>query len=154
MKYKTTNDIKKKSDSSQKEKITNNAKSNKIDDVFSGSDCDSECTSLVEVKSTDGLDINNSLFRFGGKKFPFIKVNGEFYFKGKEIAEALGYADTDQAIRDHVSEEYRIKLEDIFRPANLAGLKSGDIFRPPDLGGLKMGNVEYTIYIKCSSNSS
>ena len=31
--------------------------------------------------------------------------DGEIYFKAKDVAEALGYADTDKAIRNHVWEE-------------------------------------------------
>jgi hypothetical protein len=74
-----------------------------------------------------------------------------------------GCGDTDKDIRDHVSEEYRIKLggisnppnsggleirkkksSGIFRPPKSGGLKSGDIFRPPNLGGLKIGGVDLT----------
>ena len=45
----------------------------------------------------------------------FIKTDDdEIYFVGKDVAEILGYKDTDQAIRDHVDEEdkktYPVKM--------------------------------------------
>jgi prophage antirepressor-like protein len=40
-----------------------------------------------------------------------IKNNEDIYFKGKEIANILGYKDTDQAMRIHVEEEDKKKME-------------------------------------------
>ena len=92
-------------------------KSKKIYDIVSDSDNDIE--SLVvrspEVKPKNGIDLCNNVFDYLGKKFNFIKVGDKFYFKGKEIAEALGYVDTKSALQDHVSKEYKIKLGDIFK---------------------------------------
>lgn len=39
--------------------------------------------------------------------------NGNQWFCGKDVAKALGYSNTNQAIRDHVFDEDRIKLEDL-----------------------------------------
>jgi len=36
------------------------------------------------------------------------QINGEVWFIGKDVAEALGYGDTDQALRKHVDNEDRI----------------------------------------------
>jgi prophage antirepressor-like protein len=44
-----------------------------------------------------------------------IKVKEEIYFKGKEIAEILGYNDTDKAIRNHVEDEDKSKLEELVK---------------------------------------
>jgi anti-repressor protein len=35
----------------------------------------------------------------------FIKVDDEIWFKGNIVAKAMGYKDTDDAIRQHVDEE-------------------------------------------------
>lgn len=37
-----------------------------------------------------------------------VEINGEPWFVGKEIAMALGYADTDQALRKHVDDEDKL----------------------------------------------
>ena len=38
-------------------------------------------------------------------QFRYIVIDGEIYFIGKDVAEILGYKDTDQAIRYNVDEE-------------------------------------------------
>lgn len=47
-----------------------------------------------------------------------VEQDGEPLFAGKDVAEALGYKDTDKAIRDHVDDEDKVVL----KPADLAGL--------------------------------
>lgn len=42
-----------------------------------------------------------------------IRHNDQLYFKAKEVALALGYEEPKNAIRAHVPEEYRKRLEDI-----------------------------------------
>ena len=39
--------------------------------------------------------------------------NNEQWFCGKDVAKALGYSNTNQALRDHVFEEDRLTLEDL-----------------------------------------
>ena len=41
--------------------------------------------------------------------------DGEIFFKAKDVALALGYANTDDAVKRHVSEEYNMGLGDIPR---------------------------------------
>ena len=59
-----------------------------------------------------------------------ILIDGEIWFAGKDVAKALGYTDTDQAIREHIDEEDK----KIFKPVDLTGLN------PADLAGLKIPN--------------
>ena len=40
-------------------------------------------------------------------------VDGNVWFRGKDVAKALGYKDTAQAVRDNVEEEDRQKLEEL-----------------------------------------
>jgi anti-repressor protein len=50
----------------------------------------------------------NKLEIFNNPEFGQIRateINGEPYFVGKDIAEALGYTNPQKAIRDHVDEE-------------------------------------------------
>lgn len=47
-----------------------------------------------------------------------VEIDGEPWLVGKDVAQALGYSDTDKAIRTHVDDEDK----QIFKPADLAGL--------------------------------
>ena len=53
----------------------------------------------------------NELQLFNNSEFGAIRaieVNGEPWFVGKDVAEALGYSDTDQALRKHVDDEDKL----------------------------------------------
>ncbi len=55
--------------------------------------------------------MNNELRIFENAEFGQIRtvqLNNETYFVGKDVATALGYADTDQAMRKHVAEEDKL----------------------------------------------
>ena len=39
-----------------------------------------------------------------------LNVNGEVWFKGKDVAKMLDYANTKQAIAQHVDDEDKVKL--------------------------------------------
>ena len=46
-------------------------------------------------------------------KMQTIATNGQLYFKAKEVARALGYENTRDALARHVPEEYKKRLADI-----------------------------------------
>src|SRR5690625_1125560 len=53
----------------------------------------------------------NELMTYVSKEFGpvrAIEIDGEPWLIGKDVAEALGYSDTDQAIRRHVDEEDKL----------------------------------------------
>ena len=52
----------------------------------------------------------------------FINDDNEIHFRGKDIATALGYENTEQAIRVNVDEEDKAKLSGICRPLDDSGL--------------------------------
>ena len=52
-------------------------------------------------------------------KMRSIQIDGEPWFVGKDVAAALGYADTDKAIREHIDDEDK----NLIKPAEIAGLK-------------------------------
>lgn len=63
----------------------------------------------------------NALTVFNNPEFGEIRtveIDGEPWLVGKDVALALGYSDTDKAIRTHVDDEDK----QIFKPADLAGL--------------------------------
>ena len=42
-----------------------------------------------------------------------ICINGDPWFRGKDVAMLLGYTDTKQAIRTHVEDDCKKKLEEL-----------------------------------------
>lgn len=60
------------------------------------------------------INFGDKLFEYKGNKFKFVNIDGNIYFKGKDIAEFLEYKDTKSAIIDHVKEKYKVKLKELF----------------------------------------
>ena len=54
------------------------------------------------------------------KEIRAIEIDNEPWFVGKDVAEALGYSDTDKAVRTHVD----LDDKQILNPADLAGLRN------------------------------
>ena len=52
-------------------------------------------------------------FIFNNKPIVCVVVGGDPWFKGKDIATLLDYADTKQAIAKNVSEDDRKKMEEL-----------------------------------------
>ena len=52
-------------------------------------------------------------FSFNNKPIACVVVGGDPWFRGKDIATSLGYADTKQAIAKNVSEDDRKKMEEL-----------------------------------------
>lgn len=50
----------------------------------------------------------NEIFNFHGQKVRTVTVDNKPYFVGKDVAEILGYARTDNAIRNHVDEDDKL----------------------------------------------
>ena len=47
-------------------------------------------------------------FNFDNQKVRTLAINGQPYFVGKDVAEILGYGDTNKAIRKHVDDEDKL----------------------------------------------
>ena len=62
------------------------------------------------------------IFTYEGKKLNIIKKDDDIWFRGKTVADILGYEDTKKAIFKHVDEEDKCSLK---------RLKSGGTNRPP-----------------------
>lgn len=50
----------------------------------------------------------SQLFNFNGQQVRTLVSNNQPYFVGKDVAEILGYGDTNQAIRKHVDDEDKL----------------------------------------------
>jgi len=53
------------------------------------------------------------LFNFNGSEIQWYDSNGEPWFRANEVAKILGYTCPRYAIRDHMDDEYKKKLEDL-----------------------------------------
>jgi prophage antirepressor-like protein len=59
-----------------------------------------------------------------GRAVPYLLMGaGQVWFRGKSLADSLGYAEPGRAVRDHVPDEYKLSYEDL--------LKSGGGAAPP-----------------------
>ena len=60
------------------------------------------------------LDLINNILKYNGKNIKYvIDKENKPWFKGKDVAILLDYENTDQAIRLHISENDKQKLEKI-----------------------------------------
>lgn len=50
----------------------------------------------------------NEIFNFKGQQVRTVTISGEPYFVGKDVADVLGYNDTNQAVRKHVDDEDKL----------------------------------------------
>jgi prophage antirepressor-like protein len=75
---------------------------------------------LVVSNSINVIDYNQNLLYFNKKTIKYFYYNDTIYFKGKEVADILGYSDYDQAIRMHIDKEDKIETS-FFNPVNLTG---------------------------------
>lgn len=56
--------------------------------------------------------LNNIISQsFEGQEIRIAEVNNEIYFVGKDVAEALGYANSRQALADHVWDEFKADVQ-------------------------------------------
>lgn len=81
------------------------------------------------------FDLINHAEQYGSQKIDMVICNNKHWFKGKDIARLLEYKNTDGALRDHVDNNYKILLHNLY-----------DRFNPLKSKGLR-GNQKNTIYI-------
>ena len=65
------------------------------------------------------MSIIEKAFRYEENEISVIKCRDEIWFRGKDIAEALGYEKTRNAILKHVDDDDKSILEDIRRVPKL-----------------------------------
>ena len=128
------------------EKMLNELKKQKEYEKFNfDSDVESDDEAVILASKNEVKQNNNDFgkFDFWGHTFNYIIVDEEYdegeiqpmiYFSGKEIAKFLEYKKPEKAISDHVDNDYKKTLEEIYN------------FRPPELGGLTY-NQKKSIYI-------
>ena len=77
------------------------------------------------------MSIIKKVFHYEGNEISVIKCRDEIWFRGKDIAKALGYEKTRNAILKHVDDDDKSILEDIRRGAQI-----GDPFKNEQGGSI------------------
>ena len=94
------------------------------------------------------MSIIEKAFHFNENKINVVKCNDDIWFKGRDIANALGYENPGKAIRIHVDSDDKMPIDEL-----LTVSKGGSDSDPPSKGGPKSGlpsetnNQRSTIYI-------
>ena len=92
--------------------------------------------------------IIEKVFHFNENQINVVKCNDDIWFKGKDIANALGYENPGKAIRIHVDSDNKMPINEL-----LTVSKGGSKSDPPSKGGPKSGlpsEINYqrsTIYV-------
>ena len=59
------------------------------------------------------MSIMEKVFKYEETDLPIIKYRDEIWFRGKSVAEILGYAIQHKAIREHIDPEDRVKIAEL-----------------------------------------
>ena len=94
------------------------------------------------------MSIVEKVFHFNENQINVVKCNDDIWFKGKDIANALGYENPGKAIRIHVDSDDKMPIDEL-----LTVSKGGSDSDLPSKGGPKSGptsEINYqrsTIYV-------
>ena len=103
---------------------------------------------LKEMCIYINMSIMEKVFHYNESKINVVKCNDDIWFKGRDIANALGYENPGKAIRIHVDSDDKMPLNEL-----LTVSKGGSDSDPPSKGGPKSGppsEINYqrsTIYV-------
>ena len=87
------------------------------------------------------MSIIEKAFHFNENKINVVKCNDDIWFKGRDIANALGYENPGKAIRIHVDSDDKMPIDEL-----LTVSKGGSDSDPPSKGGPKSGLPSETNY--------
>ena len=76
---------------------------------------DDEIMIPTETSGEQAINLCNNLFTYAKRQFGIVLVDNKPYFRAKDIADFLEYTNTMKAIRDHVKDKYKIKLDDLLK---------------------------------------
>ena len=63
------------------------------------------------INTKYSMSIIEKVFKYEENKISVIKIKGEIWFRGKDIAKALGYERPRKTVLDHVNSEDKLSLE-------------------------------------------
>ena len=94
------------------------------------------------------MSVIEKVFHFNKNQINVVKCNNDIWFKGKDIANSLGYENLGNAIRIHVDSDDKMPIDELLTVSK--GVSNSDT---PSKGGLKSGlpsKINYqrsTIYV-------
>ena len=91
------------------------------------------------------MSIIKKVFSYEETELPVIKYKDEIWFRGKTVAEILGYAIHREAIREHVDPEDRVRLIELRGGTNRSSSLRASGSR--SVSDLLTNNEKNTIYI-------
>ena len=80
------------------------------------------------------MSIIEKVFKYEESKINVVKYNDDIWFKGRDIANALGYENPGKAIRIHVDSDDKMPIDEL-----LTVSKWGSELDPPSKGGPNSG---------------
>ena len=80
------------------------------------------------------MSIIEKVFHFNKNQISVVKCNDDIWFKGKDIANALGYENPGKAIRIHVDSDDKMPINELLMIS-----KGGSESDPPSKGDPKGG---------------
>ena len=89
------------------------------------------------------MSIAEKAFHFNENQINVVKCNDDIWFKGKDIANALGYENPGKAIRIHVDSDDKMPINELLMVS-----KGGVRFGPPSKEGPKSGPTSEINYQK------
>ena len=87
------------------------------------------------------MSIIEKAFHYEESKINVVKCNDDIWFKGRDIANVLGYENPGKAIRIHVDSDDKMPIDEL-----LTVSKGGSESDPPSKGGPKSGLPSETNY--------
>ena len=69
------------------------------------------CINILSIVKLSLMSIIEKVFKYEENEISVIKSKGEIWFRGKDIAKALGCSIPQKAIREHIDPEDRSSLE-------------------------------------------
>ena len=110
-----------------------------------------ECVYILGIVKLSLMSIIEKVFHFNENQINVVKCNDDIWFKGKDIANALGYENPGKAIRIHMDSDDKMPIDELLMVS-----KGGVQFGPPSKRGPKSGppsEINYqrsTIYVNKS----
>ena len=94
------------------------------------------------------MSIIEKAFHYEESKINVVKCNDDIWFKGRDIANALGYENPAKAIRIHVDSDGKMPIDEL-----LTVSKGRSELDPPSKGGPKSGLPSETNYQRSTNES-
>ena len=103
------------------------------------------------INTKYNMSIIEKVFKYGETELSVIKCKDDIWFRGKTLAEVLGYSNPLEAIRMHIdSEDKEEMLESVYK----GGAQNGHPFRNVQRGTIYVNESGLYSLVLCSKQES